>query len=489
MSLCVTGITGLQLFWNYQNYKSSVSTFKHDINAALNTAVDREIDQRHQKIITVFKKWLADTSFVQITCNTNNRDSATVFTLKDTHPYTKGEKGVSLSLNDFHQKLRKITPAARVIFTNYFSDVLLKQDLKKGIIYFYTQRLGDSLTKVYNRIPLNTAELGRFYKSELSAKNIDAPFKLNAAKTDDNSTFLTQKVNTALRRPYIKQMVYAGFESPDAYFLKEMKWLLITSLLLIGITIFCFAYTVKTLMSQHKLAELKNYFVNNMTHELKTPVSTINIAAEAIQDFNLSKTSADEYLSIIRYQANNLTVLIDQILKSVVMEQEPISLNLTVVNIDVLIKQLIQQYKPQVEMANASINYTGADIAFRAMVDESLLKNAIANLLDNALKYGGQNVVIHIDCHAETGNLVIRVADNGVGIPAEYQDKVFDRFFRVPSGDVHNIKGCGLGLNYAKSIVERHNGSLKLTSHGNRGTEFIISIPLIYHETSQGAIA
>jgi len=140
-------------------------------------------------------------------------------------------------------------------------------------------------------------------------------------------------------------------------------------------------------------------------------------------------------------------------------------------------------------MANASINYTGADIAFRAMVDESLLKNAIANLLDNALKYGGQNVVIHIDCHAETGNLVIRVADNGVGIPAEYQDKVFDRFFRVPSGDVHNIKGCGLGLNYAKSIVERHNGSLKLTSHGNRGTEFIISIPLIYHETSQGAIA
>jgi signal transduction histidine kinase len=375
------------------------------------------------------------------------------------------------------------------MFINYFGDVLLKEDLKKGIIYFYTQRLGDSLNKVYNQIPLNTAELSRFYKQELKAKNIDAPFKLNPANTGSDNTFLTQKVNTALRRPYIRQMMYAGFESPDAYFLKEMKWLLITSLLLIGITVFCFGYTVKTLLSQQQLAELKNDFVNNMTHELKTPVATINIAAEAIQDFNLSKTSADEYLGIIRYQANSLSLLIDQLLKSVVMEQSTIGLNLTEVNMNVLIVQLIHQYKPQFEKANASMEYTTTGSAFKVMIDESLLKNAIANLLDNALKYGGQNVTVCINCYIETGNLTIRIADNGPGIAAQYHDKIFDRFFRIPTGDIHNIKGYGLGLSFAKSIVELHSGSLKLVSHAKKGTEFIISIPLIYHETSQGAIA
>jgi signal transduction histidine kinase len=194
-------------------------------------------------------------------------------------------------------------------------------------------------------------------------------------------------------------------------------------------------------------------------------------------------------LGIIRYQANSLAVMIDQLLKSVVMEQGFIGLNLIEVNINDLIARLIRQYKPQVEKVNARLDYTIADSAIKVMIDEALLKNAIANLLDNALKYGGDNVAIQINCYSESGNLVIRVSDNGTGIPAQYHDKVFDRFFRIPTGDIHNIKGYGLGLSFAKSIVELHSGSLKLVSHAKKGTEFIISIPLIYHETSQGAIA
>jgi two-component system, OmpR family, phosphate regulon sensor histidine kinase PhoR len=268
-----------------------------------------------------------------------------------------------------------------------------------------------------------------------------------------------------------------------------MKWLLVTSLLLIGITIFCFAYTVKTLLSQHKLAELKNDFVNNMTHELKTPVATINIAAEAIQDFNLSETSADEYLGIIRHQANNLSSLIDQILKSVVIEQENGSLNLVETDINTLINELIKQYKPQIANAKASIHCTRINEGLLMMVDAPLLKNALANLLDNALKYGGDNVTVNIKSITKDKNLILSVADNGVGIPAQHQNKVFDRFFRVPSGDMHNVKGYGLGLSYAKSIIEKHKGTLSLTSKENQGTTFIISIPIIYHETSQGVIA
>ncbi|MEP6611135.1 MAG: HAMP domain-containing sensor histidine kinase [Mucilaginibacter sp.] len=486
MSVCVTGITGLQLYWNYQNYNSTVKNFKHDINAALNAAVDKEIDQRHQKIITVFKRWLADTSFVQISCNTNNRDSATVFTLKDTHPpYPRKE--VSLGIGSFKEKLKTITPKAKLIFINYFSDVLVREHLKTGTVYFYTTRLGDSLSKFFNNTLLSPGSLNKLYKQELQARNIDAPFKLYP-NTAQKNLFLTQKVNTALRRPYIKELVSAGFESPGLYFLREMKWLLVSSFLLIGITIACYGYTIKTLLSQQKLAELKNDFVNNMTHELKTPIATINIAAEAIQNFNLSKASADEYLAIIRQQAGNLTNLVDQILKNVIAEQENISLNLAAINTGQLINRIITDYKPQSEAAGININYHTIDEGLTTLADEGLLKNAIANLLDNAIKYCGAEAMIDINQTTENGNIIISVSDNGPGIPQQYQDKVFDRFFRVPSGDVHNVKGYGLGLSYAKSIISRHNGTLTLVSSPDNGTEFIISIPLIYHEASKGTV-
>jgi len=488
MSVCVTGITGLQLYWNYQNYDRTVKAFKHDINEALNVAVDREMDAREQKIITRFKGWLADTSFITITCNVQNRDSATVFTMKDTHPYPGANKGVSFGITDFKEKLHQITPEAKTLFINHMADTTLRHHLKDGVVYFYTQRLGDSLQKIVDKSRLNTATLNKFYKEELLLREVDAPFVIAPAKLTSKNSFLTRTVNAGLQRPHQKDPVFAGFESPDLFFLREMKWLLISSLLLIGITIFCYAYTVKTLLSQQKLAELKNDFVNNMTHELKTPIATINIAAEAIQGFNLSKISSDEYLGIIRQQAGNLANLVDQILKNVISEQENIRLNIAAVNTGQLINRIITDYKPQSDAVGVSINCEIADTELTAMADESLLKNAIGNLLDNAIKYGGAGSVINVSQTAENGNIIISVADNGPGIPQQYQAKVFDRFFRVPSGDIHNVKGYGLGLSYAKSIVERHNGTLSLISNAGNGTEFIISIPLIYHEASTGTV-
>jgi len=489
MSACVTGITCLQLYWNYQNYKATVKTFKHDTNEAFEKAVDREIDLREQKIITRFKGWLADTSFVTITCNTENRDSSTVFTVKDTHPYAGNRKGFSFGIRDFKEKLKQITPKARQYFINHMTDFTVQQDLKKGYVYYYTQRLGDSLSKAVDSSKHNAAALKKFYIEELHLREIDAPFIINVKKQDSENAFLTRMVNAGIQRPYQKDMVVAVFQSPASYFFSQMKWLLISSLLLIGITVFCFGYTIKTILTQQKLAVLKNDFVNNMTHELKTPIATINIAAEAIKDFNLSRASADEYLDIIRYQAGNLTNLVDQILKNVASEQETDVLNLSETNIDKLITAIIKEYKPQAAAANVTVNYKSGSANPNTKADDVLLKTAIANLLDNAIKYGGPGTIVNIDEYTQNGNIIISVTDNGPGIPQQYQDKVFDRFFRVPAGDIHNVKGYGLGLSYAKSIIERHKGTLSLISKEGNGTQFIISIPLIYHEAGQGTIA
>jgi two-component system phosphate regulon sensor histidine kinase PhoR len=487
MSACVTGITGLQLYWNYQNYRATVKTFKHDINEALNTAVDREMDRRQQKIVNRFKKWLNDSSFVTITCSVENRDSSTVFHLTDTHPYKPGNKGISLGINDFKEKLHRITPGAKSIFINHMGDTILKKDLREGVVYFYTQRLGDSLIKEVNKSRHDDAILNKFYQQELSARGIKAAFNINPRKPDSQKPFLTRTINAGIQRPHQKDLVFAGFDSPDSYFLSQMKWLIFSSFLLIGITLFCFAYTVKTLLSQDKLAELKNDFVNNMTHELKTPVATINIAAEAIQDFNLSKASAAEYMDIIRHQAANLSQLIDQILKNAVAEKG-IRLHYARVNVRQLIEGLLTEYKPQIEKLGACVSYErGNDVP--TIADGPLLSIAIGNLLDNALKYSGPNIKIKIKCDVVRDNVIFSLADNGVGIPAQYQDKVFERFFRVPSGDIHDIKGYGLGLSYSKKIIEQHNGTIILTSKENKGTTFIVKIPIIYHETRQGTIA
>ena len=491
MSACVMGITCLQLYWNYQNYKSTVKTFKHDVNEAFEKAIDREMGWRRGKILNQFEGWLADTSIVTITSYLDGLKQSTVFNIKDTHPYYIYRKSVGMhfGITDFKEQVPQITPQARLMVINFMVDSMVKKDLINGTVYYYTPRLGDRLEKAVDASRCDKTVLAKFYRAELLSRDIDAAFIINPKKTNKEQQYVTRTVSAGLQRPHQKDMVFAVFDSPGFYFLKQMKWLLISSLLLIGITIFCFGYTVKTILTQQKLAILKNDFVNNMTHELKTPIATINIAAEAIKDFNLSRASADEYLDIIRYQAGNLTNLVDQILKNVASEQETTTLNLSETNIDKLITAIIKAYKPQANAANVAVNYKSGSDNPNTMADEALLKTAIANLLDNAIKYGGQGAIINIDEYTQNENIIISVTDNGPGIPQQYQDKVFDRFFRVPAGDIHNVKGYGLGLSYAKSIIERHKGNLSLTSKDGEGTRFIISIPLICHEAAKSIIA
>lgn len=498
MAFCTTFLLCLQLYWNYKAYQGSVKAFKSETNSALSDAIEHLTNIRRDEFAAKYKTWLADTSLVSITCKINTTYHSTVFTIADKHQKVAGSKSISFSIDTFKQQLSAISNATKAFIINYFVKVNVYNQLKLKEVYFVTQNLGDSLNNAYKTDRLNRAQLDSLFKAELLKRDINTPHRFyitnfsvkkfsEVNKPAKGYSFATLAYNYGFSSS--QKAISAWFPDPDLVFFRRMKWLLLSSLILIAITVFCFSYTVKTILRQKKMAELKNDFVNNMTHELKTPVATINIAAEAIQDFNLSKAAADEYLGIIRYQAGNLANLIDQILKSVVAEQESVSLNLSKVNVDELVTRIVQEYKAQSAAANVVVNYNNSDEILLTTADEPLLKNAIANLLDNAIKYSGPGSVINIGQQIENGRITITVSDNGPGIPAQYRDKVFDRFFRVPSGDIHNVKGYGLGLSYAKSIIEKHKGTLSLTSKEGLGIEFIISIPLIYHETSQSSVA
>ena len=473
MSACVVGIIGLQLYWNYQNYENTIKNFSHDINEALETAVQGEINIRHQRIVAKFKTWLADTSFIEITCDNKNRNRETVFHMRDVHPINNDKVPVSISLNNFKQSLSEITPEAKSLFIEHFGNVTLMGDLKKVIIYFYTQSIGDSLTVAYENSKLNLAVLDSLYQQELIERNVQAVFQLSLDSANQN--YNTRQVNTALRSPYEKEFVMAGFETPNRYFLKEMKWVLGSTLLLIAITIFCFAYTVKTLLSQQKLAELKDNFINNMTHELNTPLTSIRITAESLKTFNHDRNTEREYLDIIQQQTERLTGLTSKILDTNRMISQ--QADRVVVDLNNLVEEAVKSISPQFHANHGTIHFerTGA-VLIKAEVGG--LVNAFVNLIDNALKYSTAPAELVIKLSEDRNHAFVSFADNGVGVNEAYRDKIFDQFFRVPNGNTHNVKGYGLGLSYVKQVITKHKGTLSVSANHPQGSVFSIKLPL-----------
>lgn len=497
MTICIGILLGLQMYWTYESYQNNTRIFKSDINSALDKSVSRLMDLRRDEFASQYKKWLLDTSIVSITCRYNPKAKSTVFRIKDAHPADGDTTFFSIGFTQFKKRLDHLDSAAKHYFVDRFVAASIHRDLQSGTVYFYTQHLGDLMEKVYDRDRLNMAQLTSFYQDELLKVGIDNSFQLLLGKDKDKKfstpneslggyQFATRQYYYGFRTPMVT--INAYFPNPNLVLLQKMKWLLVSSFLLIGITIACFIFTVKTMLSQSELATMKDTFVNNMTHELKTPVATISIAAEAVQSFNLNASSADEYLSIIRHQAAKLTTLIDQILQSSLDDQAKLSIKHERINFKDVLENCIKQYQPQLQSCHAVFSVCYPDYPIYVSGDEIHLSNLLTNLLDNAIKYGSENPKIELNVQGKGDYMIFEITNDGEGIPLEYQEKVFERFFRVPSGNTHKIKGYGLGLTYADEITRQHGGTIMVKSN-QLGTTFIISLPLLTYEIAEDIIA
>jgi len=483
------GLISLQVYWNYTAYEQSVKTFRSDINEALKQAVEKEEDQRNRLLVKQYQKWLADTSQITITAKWDKDYQKTVIYFADRHPAPRGRRVYNLSFSNIQRKTDSITPEMKSAFIQTFTTNEIYRDLQTGSVFYYTQHLGDSLTVALRQKKVNVQNIVSLYRKALAGYDIDNAFLLDTGlNRSDVQGFPYRTRIYRSSPPYPAVSVSASFSNPNLIILNRMKTVLISSLVLIAIIIFCFSFSVKTLLSQKKLADLKADFMNNMTHELKTPVATISIAAEAIQDFKLSKTSSDEYLSIIRQQAGNLTSLIDQILKSMVNERTTIELNPEPVSLAGILNNCIRQYQPQLRQHNMETSLISEGASVWVNGDLVHLGNVMANLLDNAIKYGSADSVIEINIKADEKNAIVYIINNGKGIPTEYKDKVFDRFFRVPTGNIHNVKGYGLGLSYVQDIIRQHGGTVSISSTAYK-TTFTLQLPIIQHDISESIIA
>jgi two-component system phosphate regulon sensor histidine kinase PhoR len=241
-----------------------------------------------------------------------------------------------------------------------------------------------------------------------------------------------------------------------------------------------FFYSIKTILTQKKHSEIKNDFINNMTHELKTPISTISLACEALNDPDIAATPKlmNRYVGVINTENKRLYNQVENILKSAIWGSKAFKLNLEEVDVEQVVQNAIAKFEMQLTERGGMVSFTNEAKTSVFNADSGHLSNALHNLIDNAIKYSNQEPVIRIKAHNEKDFYVLSVCDNGIGISKENQKKIFDKLFRVPTGNRHDVKGFGLGLNYVKTIVERHGGSISVSSRLNKGSTFTIKLPM-----------
>jgi two-component system phosphate regulon sensor histidine kinase PhoR len=259
---------------------------------------------------------------------------------------------------------------------------------------------------------------------------------------------------------------------------KSFTPVLILSMVLILIILGTFIYSIRVILNQKKNTRIKTDFINNMTHELKTPIATIGLACEALTDKNikLDNTSQNRFLKTIKSENERLGKLVENVLESSVSVKANPELKLEVFNIEEVIKKAIKSIQLSYNTRNGKIktDFLAQNKIIEA--DKLHITNVIHNLLDNSLKYSSKSPLVTISTRDVIGGLIIRIKDNGIGIAKDNHKRIFEKLFRVPTGDLHNVKGFGLGLSYVKSIIDLHKGKIMVESKLGSGSTFTVNL-------------
>jgi two-component system phosphate regulon sensor histidine kinase PhoR len=271
------------------------------------------------------------------------------------------------------------------------------------------------------------------------------------------------------------------FPKRAGYLLKSTGVMVIPTIILTGMLLAIFIYTLFIIFKQKKLSQIKNDFINNMTHELKTPISTISLASQMLQDSTISNTpkTIAHISSVINQESKRLGYQVEKVLQMAVFNEGRMKLRVKEIDLNDLVRNVIMSFELRIKNKNGILEISLEETTQKINGDEVHLTNVVFNLLDNAVKYSQDIPEITVSTVCKKDAIVLSVADKGIGIPKEHQDQIFERFFRVPTGNVHNVKGFGLGLSYVKKIVDVHNGKITVESSVNKGTKFSIYFPLI----------
>lgn len=531
ISSALIGLISLQIYLLLESYEQKEQAFDRNVMNAL-TAVSQQIE-KEEAASNIFTVAMEPPS-VQ---NGGKRKITRILSKDTNRPHSNASGSFSWIISDSIPKEQAKLMQVEVFHSSGIdtvSSVVIKKKGKqppkgKSFSYSYStqdnqmqfrasfgdsaavilrdttkKRRGEIVAKVVDKLfmvetlpieqRLDPLKLSSMIKSALSAVGISMPFSLrlkignqDSVRMLDDSAALTDVPSKPYRtRLFPNDVISPNYElfvylpQKSSFLLGEMTFLLVMSMLFIFIVIASFVYTVRIILRQKRFSESVIDFINNMTHEFKTPISTIALASEAIAKPEVlqSRPKIRKYNSLIADENKRMKHQVDTILQMAVLEQGEFELKRTPVDLHAVITNAAANFSLQMEQRNGSIR---SDLRARHAVvqgDSVHLANIIHNLLDNAVKYSPAVPAIRIETANEGASLMIRIIDNGIGIAKENIDRVFDKYYRVSTGNTHDVKGFGLGLSYVKLITKAHHGTVNIHSTPGQGTTVEVTLPV-----------
>ncbi len=352
------------------------------------------------------------------------------------------------------------------------------------------ERLSATPPDIRERI--HPVELFYLIKKTLAKYGISQPFEFAILK--DHSTIIYKTPGYNPKHKYINTFEQTLFPNdlvsqdnslvlyfPDEhkYLVRSLGWIGYLSVALTFFFMVVFLGTLYIIMRQKRITDIKTDFVNNMTHELKTPISTISLASQMLKDKSIAdnEKNIDHIARVIEDETRRLSHQVEKVLQMAVFEKGRVKLKKKETDIHEILANVIQNLSIRIQNKNGKILFDFNAEESVVPVDEVHMTNVFSNLVDNAIKYCKEAPLIYIKTENSPKGILIHVKDNGIGLSKEHQKKIFDQFYRVPTGNIHDAKGFGLGLSYVKKIVEDHNGTISVESQINKGTTFTVFLP------------
>ncbi|MBN3581317.1 HAMP domain-containing histidine kinase [Algoriphagus aestuarii] len=339
---------------------------------------------------------------------------------------------------------------------------------------------------------LDTLQVRALVRNNLMERGIKENFELGLLKENGDVLplgYVSQK-QTLLRNGIKSKLfpndilgkenfLYIYFPEKNYHVIRQVWLPISSSILFIGVIIFCFIYAIKVIIRQKALSDTKNDFINNMTHEFKTPLATVSLAVEALQDPELSTQDKfrKRYLGIIKDENKRLTAQVEKVLQAAALDKQDFKLKIETLNLSELLESTMQHISLQVEKKGGTLSFTDRMKNPEVEGDVFHLTHIFNNLLDNAIKYTPNSPNIKMEALENGDSFMVKISDNGIGMSKDAQKKIFDKFYRVPTGNVHDVKGFGLGLSYVKTMLEAHQGGIQVESEVGKGTTFTINLP------------
>ncbi len=421
----------------------------------------------------------------------------------DTIPYYDPQFGnmVDIRINQLwlaeqerKQKERQISRIRQVLSSDSIARSQAgKASVMQSLMQEY-QRSGESLAKRLDKFWVDS-----LLRYELHNKGIYLPFSYEVSHAYSDTLLYKNAVGKADERPvfipantyrtpiFSKEIVNdpglikLAFPEKNSLILSSMTATMATTAGLLFVLVVCFGYTLFAIIRQKKIGEMKTDFINNMTHEFKTPVSTIMIASEALRDDEITEDKARvSRLANIIYEENaRLGSHIERVLNIARIDKNDFKLENKPVDVNEMVNVVLDSMALKLQKCNADVvlNLEAQNAVINA--DELHFSNVLYNLIDNAIKYSQDVPQITIGTYNKNGHIVIKVADKGIGMGRDQQTKIFEQFYRIPTGNVHNVKGFGLGLSYVNTIVKRLNGTIAVKSEKDRGSEFELKFSVV----------